>query len=140
MAQHKNQGSQSGNPATAVAEPNVLEKARDTAVDVASTVAEKVGDAASYVGKKADTATSALGSGMKNLGGTIREHTPSSGVVGSATGAVADAMETSGRYLQEHGLSGIGEDLTNMIRRNPIPALLVGIGVGFLIARATRSS
>ena len=36
-------------------------------------------------------------------------------------------------------LSGIGEDLTGMIRRNPVPALLIGIGLGFLIARATRS-
>jgi len=33
----------------------------------------------------------------------------------------------------------MGDDITNMIRRNPIPALLVGIGIGFLLARATRS-
>ena len=29
--------------------------------------------------------------------------------------------------------------MTNMIRRNPIPAVLIGIGIGFLLARATRS-
>ena len=31
----------------------------------------------------------------------------------------------------------MAEDLTDLIRRNPIPALLVGVGLGFLLARAT---
>lgn len=113
----------------------VMESAREAA----STAARKAGDAASYVGDKAESATSAVGSGMKSLAGTIREHTPREGMLGSATSAVADTLESSGRYLEESGLSGIGDDLTSMIRRNPVPALLVGIGLGFLIARATRS-
>ena len=33
----------------------------------------------------------------------------------------------------------MADDLTDLIRRNPIPALLVGVGVGFLLARATTS-
>jgi hypothetical protein len=31
------------------------------------------------------------------------------------------------------------EDVTGLIRRNPIPALLLGLGVGFLIGRALSS-
>jgi hypothetical protein len=76
---------------------------------------------------------------MKSLGGTIRDHLPHSGIAGSASSAVANSLETSGRYLQEHGLSGIGADLTNLIRRNPIPAVLIGLGAGFLLARATAA-
>jgi hypothetical protein len=34
----------------------------------------------------------------------------------------------------------MGEDLTNLIRRNPLPAVLVGIGIGYLLARATSRS
>ena len=44
------------------------------------------------------------------------------------------------RYLREEGLSGLASDLTDMIRRNPIPALLIGLGVGFLLARALSSN
>jgi len=113
--------------------------ALDTARDVASSAAKKAGDAASYVGQKAEDATSAVGGGMKSLAGSIREHTPREGVFGSASSAVASTLESGGKYLQEHGLSGVGEDLTGMIRRNPVPAVLIGIGIGFLIARATRS-
>jgi uncharacterized membrane-anchored protein YhcB (DUF1043 family) len=32
----------------------------------------------------------------------------------------------------------MAEDLTSLIRRNPIPAMLVGVGLGFLLARMTR--
>ena len=113
--------------------------ALDSARDMASTATKKAGEAASYVGQRAEDATSAVGSGMKNLAGTIRENAPREGVLGSASSAVASTLESSGRYLQEHGLSGVGEDLTNMVRRNPVPALLMAIGIGFLIARATRS-
>jgi len=123
------------------------DKAKDMAADAgskvqdaASAVAQKVGEAASFVGKKAEEATTAVGSGIKSLGGTLREHTPNKGMLGSASGAVADTLEGGGRYLQDHGLSGIGADLSTLIRRNPIPAVLIGIGVGFLLSRATSRS
>lgn len=113
--------------------------ALDTAKDVAASATKKAGEAASYVGQKAENATSAVGGGMKSLAGSIRENTPREGVLGSASSAVADTLESGGRYLQEHGLSGVGEDVTGMIRRNPVPAVLIGVGIGYLIARATRS-
>jgi hypothetical protein len=126
------------------------QQAMDKAKDVASTAADKARElgsnvshmasgAASNIGHKAEDATSSVGGGMKSLAGQVREHGPREGVLGGATSAVADTLERGGRYLQEEGLRGIGEDLTGLIRRNPIPALLVGIGVGFLLARATSS-
>jgi hypothetical protein len=36
-------------------------------------------------------------------------------------------------------LSGMMGDVTSLIKRNPIPALLIGLGVGVLIGRALRS-
>lgn len=111
----------------------------DKAKDAASTVSQKAEDLASNVGHKAEDATTAVGDSMKNLASSIREKAPQGGFVGSASSTVADTLESGGRYLQEEGLSGIADDLTNLIKRNPIPALLVGIGLGYMIARATRS-
>jgi hypothetical protein len=113
--------------------------ATDKARQAASSVAHTASDVAANVGHKAEQATAKVGDSMKSLAGTIRENAPHSGMMGSASSTVADTLESGGRYLQEHGLSGIGEDLTNLVRRNPIPALFVGIGIGYLIARATRS-
>lgn len=119
------------------------EQAKDIAGDVANkaketgaALAQKAGEATSYVGKKADDATAAVGAGMKSVASTIRDKGPEKGVLGSANSAVADTLDQGGRYLQEKGLSGIGNDMTEVIRRNPIPAVLVGIGLGYLVARA----
>lgn len=109
------------------------------AKDMASSATHTASDVASNISHKAEEATSNVGSGMRSLAGTLRENMPQEGMMGSAGSAVADTLERGGRYLQEEGLEGVGEELTNLIRRNPIPALLVGIGVGFLIARSLRS-
>ena len=138
--EHRNFGgqdslSQQGREAASTA----VDTATNMAKDAASAAGKKASEAASYVGHKADDATMAVGSGMKSLAGTIRESGPSGGMLGNATSAVASTLESGGRYLEKHGLSGVGEDLTNVIRRNPIPAVLIGIGLGFLVAKATRS-
>ncbi len=45
-----------------------------------------------------------------------------------------------GRHVQEEGLSRVVENVTNMIRRNPAPAVLVGLGIGLLLAKITIRS
>jgi len=108
------------------------------ASSVATQAADKVKNAASYVGEKAEQATGAVGAGMESLGSTIRSHEPEKGFLHNAGEAVADKLEGAGHYLENQGLKGIGADVTNLIRRNPIPALLVGVGLGFLLARMVR--
>jgi len=59
--------------------------------------------------------------------------------VGSGVRTVGDTIEQGGRYLEERDLGGMASDFGSLIRRNPVPAVLVGICVGFLLARAFRS-
>jgi len=122
---------------------NLGDKAKDAgsamankAEGAASYVGHKAEDAASFVSGKADDATAAVGGGLRSLGSTLRQKAPQEGMVGDASSAVANTLERTGRHLQEEGFRGIVDDMTNAIRRNPIPALFVGIGVGFLLARA----
>jgi uncharacterized protein YjbJ (UPF0337 family) len=56
-------------------------------------------------------------------------------MAGSAATAVTDTAAGVGTYVQEKGLQGLSEDLTQLIRRYPVPALLVGLGIGFVLAR-----
>jgi vacuolar-type H+-ATPase subunit H len=112
---------------------NVTDKARE----VASSVMDRAKDAASNLGQKAQDGLEAAGSGLTSAAGTIRENLPSEGMLRNVGERVAEGLETSGRYISEEGFSGMADDLTDLIRRNPIPALLVGVAVGFLLARAT---
>jgi len=127
----------------------VVQDVSDTARDAAQVLADRAkeagaaavksaGQAASYVSKKAEAATSAVGSGIESLGDSLRQHGPRDGAMGTCTAEVAKSLESTGHYIKHQGLSGIGEDLTNLIRRHPVPALLAGIAAGYLIARATR--
>jgi len=109
------------------------------AQDAASTVAHKAQDAASTVGHKAEDATASMGHGMQTLAGKVRDNTPHEGMLGSASDAVANAIEGAGKYVEDKNLTGMMDDVTGLIRRNPVPALLVGLGVGFLIGRALSS-
>jgi hypothetical protein len=60
-------------------------------------------------------------------------------MLGRASEAVASTLESGGSYLEDKHLSGMADDVTQMIRRNPIPAVLIGVGLGFLIGRTLRS-
>jgi hypothetical protein len=107
----------------------VAEKARD----VTSNVVDKAKDVASNVADTAHDWASAAGHKASDLASSGRE------MLGQAEDYVADAWERGRQYVQREGFSGMAEDLAGVIRRNPIPALLVGIGIGFLIARSTSS-
>jgi len=109
------------------------------AQDAASTVANKAQDAASTVGHKAEDATASMGHGMQTLASKVRDNTPHEGMLGSASDAVASAIEGAGKYVEDKNLTGMMDDVTGLIRRNPVPALLIGLGVGFLIGRALSS-
>jgi len=121
----------------AVAEPpkDIVSKTGEAVKDAASTVAHKAADAGSYIAHKAEDATAAVGGEMKSLAGTLREKGPHDGMLGTANSAVANTLESCGRELQEHGLTGLADDVTNTIRRHPVPSVLIGIGLGFMLAR-----
>lgn len=114
---------------------SMMDKVKDTA----SQAGQSIGNVASKVGEKAEDATSSIGSGMQNLGKKVRDKGPESGFLGKATEGVAGALESGGKYLEDKNLSGMADDIASMIKRNPIPAVLVGIGLGFLLAKTLRS-
>jgi len=100
----------------------------DRARDVAGNVAERARDAAGNVADTArDWAQGAVGAVKDNE------------VVNKAGEYVNEAWETGSKYFQEHNFKDMAEDVAGVIRRNPIPAMLVGVGLGFILARSLRS-
>lgn len=133
--------------ATTKAYEDIKQEASSAASDVAgrtkeaaSNVADKAREMASATKEKADQAVSSTGSGIASMGSKMRQSGPQEGMLGRANTAVADTIEQTGQYLEEHGLSGMADDVTSVIRRNPIPAVLVSVGIGFLLARMTTTS
>jgi hypothetical protein len=128
-------------------EETTAQKAQELASDLAhkaqetaSNVAGKAQNLAGAAADRADDAISAVGERMSGLASTIRQSGPREGVLGSATGTVADTLKSSGDYLREHGLGDMANDMTNLVKRYPVQSLLVGFGFGLLIGMTLSSA
>lgn len=117
-----------------------LQQAADKGRDMAQQAADKAKEMGTAVRDRADAGVSSVGSGMRNAADAIKSHTPQSGVLGQAAATVTDTLDSTGRYLEEHGVSGAAEDLTGMIRKHPVPSVLIGIGLGILLGQFMNSS
>ncbi len=95
-------------------------------------------EAVSSAATMASQPISAVGERMGSLAGVIREKAPHEGAVGTAATTVAEKLDAAGSYLQKKNLDHMMDDLSGMIRRYPVPSLLVGLGIGYLLARSTR--
>lgn len=85
---------------------------------VAATVTSAAQDVASSVAETAGTAA-----------------TKAQEMAGVAATAVTDTVAGAGTYLQEKGVQALPGDLAGLIRRYPVPALLIGLGIGWLLSR-----
>jgi len=115
----------------------VKEKVSDVvhgAGEIASSVVAKVSDVASSIGEKASALTDTAKEKWSDLtsgGDTSPEGNRVNGaLIAAGTGAVAVAGMT-GTKLKE-----TGDLLMDTIRENPVPAALVGVGLGWLLIDA----
>jgi hypothetical protein len=125
--------------------PNdIKDKAKDTAHQVSqraqeasSGVVERAQEFASSARERAGETLANVGGKMSDLAGTIRERAPQEGMVGQAAGAVASQLEAGGHYLQERGIEEMFTDLGAVIRTHPLPSMLVVLGIGYMLGKAT---
>jgi hypothetical protein len=112
------------------------DKAREAAGHAGEAISHAASAAGQAIGQTAESATATVGKTMENLAGTVRDSGPQEGMLGSATRGVASGLEGAGKYLEDKNLSGMMDDVTGLIKRNPVPAVLLALGIGFLVGRA----
>jgi hypothetical protein len=95
---------------------------------------DKARELVSSVMEHAEDAASSVAHTVGDVGATIGAK---DGALGTASSSVAKSLERGGHYLRHEGLGGMAKDITNLIRRNPVPALLIGVGIGFLLGKIT---
>jgi hypothetical protein len=124
------QGNQGAGPG------GVAQMARETAGNIGKGATDLMHSAADQAQHAAET----VGGGMRSLAGTIREKAPSQGVLSSAAGTVAGTLDSSGRYLEQEGFSGMINDVSGIVRRNPMSSILCCLAVGFLVGKLVSLS
>jgi uncharacterized protein YjbJ (UPF0337 family) len=114
-------------------------QAQGATFDEATTSAKGAAEeAAAAAASTAAQSVSAVGEKIGSLADVIREKAPHEGAMGTAATTVADKLGAAGSYLQQKNMDHMASDLTGMIRRYPIPALLIGLGIGYLLGGRTR--
>jgi uncharacterized protein YjbJ (UPF0337 family)/ElaB/YqjD/DUF883 family membrane-anchored ribosome-binding protein len=106
--------------------------------EMADEARSTAGETASAAASKASQPISAVGEKMGSLADVIREKAPHEGAMGTAATTMADKLDAAGAYLQEKKLDHMVSDLSSVIRRYPIPSLLIGLGIGYLLAARIR--
>jgi uncharacterized protein YjbJ (UPF0337 family) len=97
--------------------------------------AQEVGATA---GRKASEAAIVVGEKIGSLASVIRKNAPQEGAIARAATAVAGGLESASSYLQEKKFAELAKDLTSLVRSYPVQSVLVGVGLGYLLARSTK--
>lgn len=105
---------------------------RESASNLASNAADKARQAIDSAQQTAHNAAHRAGDYVADA-----QHRAGDFVAGAQHRA-KEAASNVGEYFSEHNMSGVVHDATSLIRRYPIPAMLVGIGVGVLLACGLR--
>jgi uncharacterized protein YjbJ (UPF0337 family) len=103
-----------------------------------SAAREQAAEPSSTASTAANQATTMVGEQLGALADVIRDKAPSAGTMGTAASTVADKLGAAGSYLQEKQVEHLAGDVTDLIRRYPMASLLIGFGMGYLLARSTR--
>jgi ElaB/YqjD/DUF883 family membrane-anchored ribosome-binding protein len=111
---------------------SLANRAKEKVKDWAQSTGEKAKDLAHTAGEKVDTARTSVGEGLESFGSSVREKG------GSASALVGGKLEAAGNYLREHDFAGMAESMKDVVRRHPVQSVFVGIGLGFVLARAMR--
>ncbi len=106
--------------------------------DAATTAGHLATDALHSAGQRADEMAATLGSTMQSLAGNLRTSVPGQEGFGPLAEGVADALDRTGQFLQEEGVSGLTREFDHLIRRNPLSSVLVAVGFGFFLAHLSR--
>jgi uncharacterized protein YjbJ (UPF0337 family) len=109
------------------------------ATGAVATLGTKAQELGATAASKASEAVTVVGEQMGSLAGVIREHAPHEGVIATAATTVAGGLESAGSYLHEKAYANLATDLTTLVRRYSLQALVAGVGLGYVLARSTAS-
>jgi predicted heme/steroid binding protein len=106
--------------------------------ETATQATHRVSEMGSAAKDKTEQAAHSVGQRLTSLAGSIQSSAPHEGMIGSAASTVAQGLESSGRYLQEHDLNDMVKDVGTVIKRYPIASICAFFSLGLLLGMSTR--
>lgn len=114
---------------------------KDRISDMASDVKDKAGQVVDTVSEKLGHQRENAADGLHRAASAMHdnaESVPGGAKVVKMAHNIADGVESTASYLQDHDLKKMGKDVMDVCRRYPTQALVAALAVGFLIGRSRR--
>lgn len=92
------------------------------------------GDEPDDISRKVSNAASEVREGITNFVEGVKQKIPGDAVRKMSDTACEVTDQIRG-YIEDRGIRGLTDDVTDVIRRYPMPALLCGVLIGALLAR-----
>jgi uncharacterized protein YjbJ (UPF0337 family) len=74
-----------------------------------------------------------------DAGGTVAGVTAKAQELGAnATAKMKEAVDSARSYIKDKDYADMAQEATDLVRSYPVQSLLIGIGIGFLLAKTTR--
>ena len=89
--------------------------------------------------EKIDQNRGAAAAGLEGAAETLHQRAdqlPGGEKVSSLAHSAADKLNATADYVRTNDLSGMMDDVEQLVKKNPGPALAIAAGLGFLVARA----
>jgi uncharacterized protein YjbJ (UPF0337 family) len=110
----------------------------DKTGEAVASITAKAQEFGATAGNKANEAAAVVGEKIGSLANVIREKAPHDGAVATAATTVVDGLESASAYLREKKFNHLAKDVAALVRTYPLQSLLVGVGLGYLLARRPR--
>ena len=110
----------------------------DKTTGVVANITAKAQELGATAANKANEAATVVGEKIGSLANVIREKAPHEGAMATAATSVVDGLESASSYLQEKKFEHLAKDVTALVRTYPVQSLLIGVGLGYLLARRKR--
>lgn len=113
----------------------------DQMKEKAGEMKDRVADASRKATDRIDAQREPAARTLENTAQRIRERGERvSGATSSAVQTTVDKLQATADYIREHDLNAMFEDVQDVVRRHPGPALAAAAVAGFLVARAFTSN
>jgi hypothetical protein len=114
-------------------------KVGDKIADAASQVRERASEFGRSAAQKVDEQRASTAATLKSTADSLRSSGQSSSqAISDAANRTAEKLDSTANYVRDHDFRGMVGDIQRVIRRNPTPALIGALGLGFLLGSALR--
>ena len=119
--------------------PEGAAKVGDKIADAASQAKERVSEFGRTAAQKVDESRSGTAATLKGTADSLRSGAQSSGqAITEVANKTAERIDATADYIRDRDFRDMMADLEQVVRRNPTPALVGAIGIGFLLGAAMR--